>query len=67
MTLQVGDEALRGHALERVLLEVVGEEGIEALPAEAYTIKVGIDRTSARFNLTSVEEVRKFLNELIES
>lgn len=43
------------------------EDTFEALPAEAYTVKVGIDRTAARFNLTSVEEVRKFLAELVNA
>jgi trehalose 6-phosphate synthase/phosphatase len=43
------------------------EDTFEALPKEAYTIKVGIDRTSARFSLASVEEVRAFLNELNEA
>lgn len=42
------------------------EDIFEALPKEAYTVKVGLDRTSARFNLTSVEEVRKFLHELTQ-
>ena len=43
------------------------EDTFEALPKEAYTIKVGLDRTSARFNLSSVEEVRKLLEELNRS
>ncbi len=41
------------------------EDIFEALPKEAYTVKVGIGRTAARFYLSTVEEVRAFLKKLI--
>lgn len=40
------------------------EDTFKALPEEAYTIKVGLDKSAARFNLLSVGEVRYFLRSL---
>ncbi|MEL7121366.1 MAG: bifunctional alpha,alpha-trehalose-phosphate synthase (UDP-forming)/trehalose-phosphatase [Bacteroidota bacterium] len=40
------------------------EDTFKALPKEAYTIKVGLDSTVARYKLNSVDEVREFLNKL---
>lgn len=41
------------------------EDIFSVLPAEAYAIKVGLEQTKARFNLTSVEEVRGLLEEMV--
>ncbi|MCB0578372.1 MAG: bifunctional alpha,alpha-trehalose-phosphate synthase (UDP-forming)/trehalose-phosphatase [Phaeodactylibacter sp.] len=40
------------------------EDTFRALPEEAHTIKVGLDKSVARYNLLSVEEVRSFLASL---
>ncbi len=40
------------------------EDTFKALPEEAYTIKVGLDKSAARYNLLSVNEVRRFLSQL---
>ena len=40
------------------------EDTFKALPEEAYTIKVGLEKSVARYNMLSVEEVRAFLNGL---
>ncbi len=40
------------------------EDIFRALPASAYTIKVGLDQTAARFNMLSVKNVRRLLNQL---
>ena len=37
------------------------EDTFKVLPDTAYTIKVGLESTNARFNLLSVEEVRQLL------
>lgn len=37
----------------------------EALPESAYTIKVGIQNTKAKYNIDNVKEVREFLTDLI--
>lgn len=42
------------------------EDIFAVLPADAYSIKVGLEQTKARFNLTSVEEVRGLLTEMVE-
>ncbi|MEM9990757.1 MAG: bifunctional alpha,alpha-trehalose-phosphate synthase (UDP-forming)/trehalose-phosphatase [Bacteroidota bacterium] len=41
------------------------EDTFRAMPDDAYTIKVGLEKTDARFNLVSVEQVRAVLNKLI--
>jgi len=43
------------------------EDTFKALPADAYTIKVGLDQTAARFNLLSVEDVRVLLTAIINT
>ncbi len=40
------------------------EDTFKALPEEAYTIKVGLDKTAARFNLLDVKNVRELLLEI---
>ncbi|MEL6923223.1 MAG: bifunctional alpha,alpha-trehalose-phosphate synthase (UDP-forming)/trehalose-phosphatase [Bacteroidota bacterium] len=42
------------------------EDTFKALPESAYTIKVGLAQTAARFNLVSVQEVRELLKEVTE-
>jgi len=42
------------------------EDTFKALPESAYTIKVGLVQTAARFNLISVQEVRDFVQALSE-
>lgn len=42
------------------------EDTFRALPDHAYTIKVGLAKTDARFNLLSVEDVRSLLKRLSE-
>jgi len=41
------------------------EDTFKAMPLEAYTIKVGLTKTHARFNLQTVEEVRTLLQQLL--
>ena len=41
------------------------EDIFKALPPTAYTVKVGLENTEARFNVGSVEEVRNLLREFI--
>ena len=41
------------------------EDTFKVLPGTAYTIKVGLESTNARFNLLSVEEVRDFLKNFL--
>ncbi|MFB0560973.1 MAG: bifunctional alpha,alpha-trehalose-phosphate synthase (UDP-forming)/trehalose-phosphatase [Candidatus Lokiarchaeia archaeon] len=41
------------------------EDTFAALPENAYTIKVGLEPTQARFNLSSTEEVRSLLKMLV--
>ncbi len=43
------------------------EDTFKALPENAYTIKVGLDQTAARFNILGVENVRKLLTSIVES
>lgn len=43
------------------------EDTFKALPDQAYTIKVGLDQTAARFNLLGVDHVRTLLNEITEA
>lgn len=41
------------------------EDTFKALPDDAYTIKVGLEQTNARYNLLSVEDVRALLKKLL--
>ncbi|NRB51404.1 MAG: bifunctional alpha,alpha-trehalose-phosphate synthase (UDP-forming)/trehalose-phosphatase [Saprospiraceae bacterium] len=41
------------------------EDIFAVLPIDAFSIKVGLEQTKARFNLTSVEEVRGLLAEMV--
>ncbi len=41
------------------------EDTFRAMPDKAYTIKVGLMKTDARFNLLSVEQVRDLLEKLV--
>ncbi|MEO0473074.1 MAG: bifunctional alpha,alpha-trehalose-phosphate synthase (UDP-forming)/trehalose-phosphatase, partial [Bacteroidota bacterium] len=43
------------------------EDTFEAVPDSAYTVKVGLSRTQARFKVRSVEEARELLKTLSES
>ncbi|MCI4670119.1 MAG: bifunctional alpha,alpha-trehalose-phosphate synthase (UDP-forming)/trehalose-phosphatase [Bacteroidia bacterium] len=43
------------------------EDTFLALPPEAYTIKVGLNKTSARFKVKFVEDVRSIVKSLAES
>ena len=43
------------------------EDIFSAVPESAYTIKVGLNPSQARYNIESPEEVRKLLNVLAES
>ncbi|MDH4182982.1 MAG: bifunctional alpha,alpha-trehalose-phosphate synthase (UDP-forming)/trehalose-phosphatase [Nitrospinota bacterium] len=43
------------------------EDMFKVLPEDAYSIKVGLAPTAARFNLETPEEVINFLNELAET
>ena len=40
------------------------EDTFKALPPTAYTIKVGLEQTAARFNVLGVKNVRKLINQL---
>jgi trehalose 6-phosphate synthase/phosphatase len=42
------------------------EELFVALPQSAYTIKVGLGLSQARYNIHSVNNVRKLLHELVQ-
>ncbi|NRB65227.1 MAG: bifunctional alpha,alpha-trehalose-phosphate synthase (UDP-forming)/trehalose-phosphatase [Saprospiraceae bacterium] len=42
------------------------EDTFKALPADAYTIKVGLENTAARYNVLSVKEVRQLLRRITE-
>jgi trehalose 6-phosphate synthase/phosphatase len=42
------------------------EDMFKALPAHAYTVKVGIDDTAARHQIASVEKVLQLLNQLVK-
>ena len=41
------------------------EDTFKVLPPTAYTVKVGLQNTDARFNVVSVEEVRMLLKEFL--
>ncbi len=43
------------------------EDMFKVLPSDAYSIKVGIEATEARFNVRSYEDVRKVLSTLINA
>jgi trehalose 6-phosphate synthase/phosphatase len=40
------------------------EDTIEAMPKGAFTIKVGLEKTNARYQVLSVEDIRKLLSDL---
>jgi trehalose 6-phosphate synthase/phosphatase len=42
------------------------EDTFKVVSPEAYTIKVGIQKSSARYNLLSIEHVRRLLEEFVE-
>ncbi|MFX1257528.1 MAG: bifunctional alpha,alpha-trehalose-phosphate synthase (UDP-forming)/trehalose-phosphatase, partial [Promethearchaeota archaeon] len=44
--------------------DITDEDMFEIAPQNAYSIRVGFDRTKARFNLYSVQDSRKLLKEL---
>jgi trehalose 6-phosphate synthase/phosphatase len=46
--------------------DVTDEDTFSVLPETAYTIKVGLGPSKARFNIASHHEVRKLLQEIIE-
>jgi len=46
--------------------DMTDEDTFAALPESAYTIKVGLGTSKARFNLNSVMDVRLLLKELVE-
>jgi len=41
------------------------EDTFKVMPPDAYTIKVGLDKSVARYNLLSVEDVRRLLNDFV--
>ncbi len=43
------------------------EDTFNAMPAEAYTIKVGLTQTVAKYNLLSVKNVRELLTDIVEA
>jgi len=47
--------------------DVTDEDTFEALPDQAYTIKVGFGNTEARLKLNSTKEVRALLKQLVRS
>ena len=69
----------KGRAIYQVLIEkdwdfilIMGddttdEDMFEIAPESAYSIRIGLERTKARFNLYSVQDSRKLLRELSES
>lgn len=42
------------------------EDTFKVMPPEAYTIKVGIQKSSARYNLLSIDHVRRLLEEFVQ-
>jgi len=42
--------------------DVTDEDTFNAMPDNAYTVKVGLTSTIAKYNVKSTEEVRKLLN-----
>ncbi|MDQ3064973.1 MAG: bifunctional alpha,alpha-trehalose-phosphate synthase (UDP-forming)/trehalose-phosphatase, partial [bacterium] len=44
--------------------DLTDEEMYKALPKNAFSIRVGIGKTSARYRLKSVDHVHKFLGKL---
>jgi trehalose 6-phosphate synthase/phosphatase len=71
-------EVNKGHAVQYWLLErewdfmiALGDDSADeelfvALPQSAYTIKVGLGLSQARYNIHSVNNVRKLLHELVQ-
>lgn len=47
--------------------DVTDEDTFEVLPPHAYSIKVGVGLTKARFNVLEVKDVQKLLQDLVES
>ena len=45
--------------------DVTDEDVFEVLPERAYSIKVGVGPSQARFNLDSVTDVRGLLNKMV--
>ena len=43
------------------------EDLFQILPAEAYSLRVGITKTHARFNLRDADDVREFLQRLADT
>ncbi len=42
------------------------EDTFKVMPPEAFTIKVGMDKSVARYNLLSVDDVRRLLSDFVE-
>jgi len=42
------------------------EDTFKVMPPEAYTVKVGLQKSAARYNLLTVEDVRNLLNDFVE-
>ncbi|MFX0132445.1 MAG: bifunctional alpha,alpha-trehalose-phosphate synthase (UDP-forming)/trehalose-phosphatase [Candidatus Hodarchaeota archaeon] len=47
--------------------DTTDEDMFEIAPENAYSIRVGLERTSAKYNLFSVKESRNLIREIIES
>jgi trehalose 6-phosphate synthase/phosphatase len=45
--------------------DITDEDAFDALPDDAYSIKVGLGVTKARFNVKEVKDVRKLLHDLL--
>lgn len=59
---------LRKHRYEFILAigdDETDEDLFKALPPQAYTIRVGIAQSNARYNLRDVQDVRRLLDRLI--
>jgi len=46
--------------------DLTDEDTFEAMPEEAFTFKVGLTTSAARFNIRSAEQVRRMLEKFIE-
>ncbi len=47
--------------------DLTDEDMFSILPDSAYSIRVGLNSTKAKFNMGSIEDVRKLLNKFITS
>ncbi len=47
--------------------DVTDEDTFEAMPPEAYTFKVGLTTSAARFNIRSPREVRRLLKRILDT